>query len=54
MGTASKKRMLSERLFEMRADPAADMATLTATLPQGGAASQGQEKVPSPHHIHPP
>jgi hypothetical protein len=38
LGTANMKRMLSERLFEMRADPAADMATLAATLPQGGAA----------------
>jgi hypothetical protein len=54
MGAASMKRMLSENLFEMRADTAADTATLTATLQQGGAACQGQAKVPSPHHIHPP
>ncbi len=38
MGTASMKRMLSEILFEKRAASAADMATLAATLPQGGAA----------------
>ncbi len=33
MGAASMKRMLSESLFEKRADT----ATLTATLQQGGA-----------------
>jgi hypothetical protein len=38
MGAASMKRMLSGNLFEMRADTAADTATLTSTLQHGGAA----------------
>ncbi len=51
LGTANMKRMLSERLFEMRADPAAGMATLAATLPQGGGGvlRTGESSISSPH-----